>query len=251
MSAPKPHTAQFRFYGTLNDFRAGGGPGSAQVQYSFRAQPAVKDAIEAQGVPHPEVELVLLNEDPVPFDHFLSGGDRVSVYPWIQSLPRPSRSLRPSPPVPPRFVCDVHLGQLARYLRMLGMDARYDPDRSDPALARISAEDERMLLTRDVGLLKRSRVKLGTFVRAQAPRRQLAEVVERFGLEAEADPLSRCLSCNVELGAAPSEAIEEQVPPQVRESHDVFVQCPACDSVYWAGTHVERMRELIDEVTSP
>jgi len=250
MSAPKPHTAQFRFYGSLNDFRAGSGAGAAQVRYSFSGRPAIKDAIETQGVPHPEVDLVLVNGKPVSFGYALSAGDRVSVYPWTGSLPRPSSTLRPSLPTPPRFVCDVHLGQLARYLRMLGLDTRYDRERADPVLARISDEERRILLTRDVDLLKRSRVQLGAFIRAQAPRRQLMDVARRFGLEQQADPLSRCLTCNAELEPASSEAIDAQVPLRAREAHDEFVQCPACDSVYWAGTHVERMQQLIDEVTS-
>lgn len=132
---------------------------------------------------------------------------------------------------------------------MLGMNTRYDTDASDATLAQISADEGRVLLTRDVGLLKRSQVQRGLFVRAQAPRRQLKEVVQRMEIADQVNPLSRCLSCNVELQSASSDAIDEQVPPRARAAHEEFVQCPACDSVYWAGTHVERMRRLIDEVT--
>lgn len=249
MPTTAPHVARFRFYGSLRDFLSGHGPPlQTEVRYAFHGKPAVKDAIEAQGVPHPEVDLVLVNETPVSFEHQLRAGDRVSVYPWIQSLPRPADRLRPPLPTPPRFVCDVHLGQLARYLRMLGLDTRYDTDHSDSTLARIADDERRILLTRDLELLKRGRVRLGTFVRAQAPRRQLAEVVERCALAEHADPLSRCLTCNEELGPASPEAIDEQVPPRARAAHDHYVQCPACGSVYWPGTHTERMQELIDEV---
>jgi hypothetical protein len=245
------HVAHFRFYGALNDFRSGCEKSTGSVvRYRFWGQPAVKDAIEAQGVPHPEVDLVLVNESPVPFNHALTAGDRVSVYPWIQSLPRPAVSQRPPIPTPPRFVCDVHLGQLARYLRMLGLDTRYSTNHSDPSLARISDEGDRALLTRDVGLLKRSRVELGMFVRAQDPRRQFQEVVGRFDLTDFADPLTLCMDCNAELGPAASEAIDEQVPPRAREAHDTFMQCPSCDSVYWSGSHVERMQGLIDDVVA-
>ncbi len=252
MPGAEKSVARFRFYGALNDFLSGtGGTTGPVVRYSFWGEPAVKDAIEAQGVPHPEVDLVLVNESPVSFKYSLTGGDLVSVYPWIRSLPRPANSLRPTLPCPPRFVCDVHLGQLARYLRMLGLDTRYQTDRRDSELARTSAEEKRVLLTRDVELLKRSRVQLGAFVRAQAPRRQFGEVVKRCGLAEHADPLTRCLDCNAELGAASPATIDEQVPPRARAAHDEFVQCPACDSVYWAGTHVERMMRLIEEVTGP
>lgn len=250
MSGSAPHTAYFRYYGSLTDFRGGPKPGSAETRYSFWGKPAIKDAIEAQGVPHPEVDLILVNANPVSFEYALSGDDRVSVYPWIQSLPRPSHSLRPPLPTPPRFVCDVHLGQLARYLRMLGFDTHYERDHSDAALARLSDEEGRVLLTRDIELLKRGRVQLGTFVRSQAPRRQLVEMVDRLDLDEDMRPLSRCLECNSELQPASTEAVEEQVPPRARRVHDEYVQCPACRSVYWPGTHVERMQQLIATVTA-
>lgn len=248
MTSPQ-HVALFRFYGALNDFL----PASRRqmdVPYSFWGEPAVKDAIEAQGVPHPEVDLVLVNERPVSFDEGLSNGDRVSVYPWIQSLERPAKALRPPWPVPLRFLCDVHLGQLARYLRMMGFDTRYDDDRSDRMLARIADTEDRILLTRDIGLLKRGRVTKGGFVRAQEPRDQLSEVVVRFSLADRADPLSRCLTCNVSLRPSPPGAVEAQVPPRAKEAHDRFVQCPSCEQVYWEGTHVDRMQKLIASVTS-
>jgi uncharacterized protein with PIN domain len=90
----------------------------------------------------------------------------------------------------------------------------------------------------------------GAFIRARAPRRQLKTVVARFGLAESADPLSRCLDCNLELEAAAPQDIDEQVPPRARAAHDTFVQCPSCESVYWEGTHAERMRQLIEEVTA-
>lgn len=247
-----PRAAQFRFYGSLRHFLASSvaSPPQEPIRYTFWGQPAVKDAIEAQGVPHPEVDLVLVDGEPVSFDHPLSEGNRVSVYPWIQSLPRPETSLRPSVPSPPSFVCDVHLGQLARYLRMLGFDTRYDTENADPLLARVSANEDRILLTRDLGLLKRSEVRLGMFVRVQEPRTQIEEVVARLDITDAVDPLSLCMECNVDLEPAPGEAVDEQVPPRAREAHDEYVHCPSCDSVYWPGTHVERMRTIIDAVTS-
>lgn len=249
MSSAEQHVAYFRFYGALNDFLADAHR-QAEVRYSFWGQPAVKDAIEAQGVPHPEVDLILVDGEPVPFDCNLSADDRVSVYPWIASIPRPETALRPPWPELPRFVCDVHLGRLARYLRMMGIDTWYETDCSDSRLARIAEEDQRILLTRDLGLLKRGRVQLGAFVRAQQPRRKLAEVMERFPLSEHVNPLSRCLTCNRLLNEASSAAIEAHVPPNAREAHDRFVQCPSCEQVFWAGTHVDRMQQLIEDVTS-
>ncbi len=248
MATAQQHIAYFRFYGSLQDFLPSEHRHS-DVSYTFWGRPAVKDAVEAQGIPHPEVDLIIINGSTVSFEERITAGDQVSVYPWISAIPRPAGALRPPWPDPIRFVCDVHLGQLARYLRMMGVDTWYETDCSDPKLARIADENDRILLTRDLGLLKRGRVQRGAYVRAQSPRRQLAEVVSRFPLEGQVDPLSRCLECNLRLREAPSAAIEEQVPPRALEEYEHFVQCPACEQVFWEGTHVERMHRLIEEVT--
>ena len=145
--------AVFRFYGALNDFLSAD-ERQSDVPYAFWGRPAVKDAIEAQGVPHPEVDLIVMNGAPVDFGARLTAGDRVSVYPWIRRLDL-DVSLRPPLPRPIRFVCDVHLGRLARHLRMVGLDTRYDKHHADAALARLTDAEDRVLLTRDVGLLKR------------------------------------------------------------------------------------------------
>lgn len=247
MSATKKH-AHFRFYGALNDFLPAEHRQS-DVRYAFWGRPAVKDAIEAQEVPHPEVDLILANGTAVSFNASLAAGDRVSVYPWIQGLDRPDEALRPPWPSPLTFLCDVHLGRLARHLRMLGFDTRYDSDRADRVLARLSDEEDRILLTRDLELLKRRRVRLGAYVRAEAPKRQFAEVVERFGLgERATDPFSRCLDCNVPLEPAGAEVVADEVPPHARRVNDVFRQCPSCETVYWEGSHVDRMRRLMQKV---
>jgi uncharacterized protein with PIN domain len=140
---------------------------------------------------------------------------------------------------------DVHLGRLAAYLRMLGFDALYRNDSSDEDLARTASDEERILLTRDRGLLKRSAVTRGYYVREIRPRPQLADVLERFDLARLAAPFTRCLACNAPLERAPKEAVADRLPPGVRERHDEFLECPACRRVYWKGTHYQRMRGLI------
>lgn len=249
MTSAQQNIAHFRFYGALNDFLPDARRQS-EARYSFWGRPAVKDAIEAQGVPHPEVDLILVHGTPVSFEKRITAGDRISVYPWIESIPRPEDALRPPWPEPLRFVCDVHLGQLARYLRMMGVDTWYETDCSDPTLAQIGRDEDRILLTRDLGLLKRGQVRRGAFLRAQSPREQLAEVVARFPIEDALDPLSRCLECNLRLREAPATAVQEQVPPRALEAYDHFVQCPSCEQVFWEGTHVDRMQRLIDRITS-
>ena len=239
--------ARFRFYGALNDFLPAERR-KTDASYTFWGRPAVKDAIEAQGIPHPEVDLILVDTRPVRFGYTLQDGDRVSVYPTSRQAGVPDGALRPPRPEPPRFVCDVHLGRLARSLRMLGLDVRYQNDADDPALAEVADAETRILLTRDIELLKRSRVTHGAFVRAEDPDRQFAEMVVRFNLGDYADPLTRCLRCNDPLQPVAKENVVDDLPAKVRRLYDQFYRCPECDQVYWNGSHVDQMRQTIQRV---
>ena len=174
--------ASIRFYAELNDFLV---PSQHQqvIEYHFDTPPAVKDTIEALGVPHPEVDLILANGTSVGFGYLLRNNDYVSVYPPFTYLDVLAFSqVRPPPLDEHRFVLDVHLGQLARYLRMFGFDTLYHEKYLDPELAVISSEQQRILLTRDRGLLKRSVIVYGYWLRATEPRHQLMEVLHRFDL---------------------------------------------------------------------
>jgi len=239
--------ATIRFYAELNDFLPE--PGRARTQeVRFHVEPSVKDVIESFGVPHTEVDLVLINGRSVDFSERVHDGDRIAVYPMFESIDiRPVLKVRPEPLRDPRFVLDVHLGRLTAYLRMLGFDAVRPPGAHDEELARISSCERRILLTRDRGLLKRSEVTHGYWVRETRPRRQLAEVVQRFDLAALIRPFTRCLRCNVELEPASREAVAQRVPEGVWERHNEFRTCPACGSVYWKGSHYQRMKRLIEE----
>jgi len=241
-------TATVRFYGPLNDFL----PASRRqvpFAYAFDGGPAVKDAIEALGVPHPEVDLVVVNGDPVGFDHRLVDGDRVAVYPLFRSIDlEPVGHLAPRPPEPPRFVLDTHLGRLAAYLRMLGFDVLYANMAADDELARRASREHRILLTRDRGLLKRGIVALGYFVRSDDPRRQLVEIADRFDLRTSMDPFRRCLRCNGRIEPVERAAIVDQVGPRTLRFYATFGRCSTCGSVYWNGGHHLRMRRFIAQV---
>ena len=242
------HRATFRFYADLNDFLPPERR-SESFEVRFFGTPSVKDLIEAIGVPHPEVDLVLADGAPVGFGWRVADGARVAVYPAFSSMDvAPVAAARP-PPLPDlRFVLDGHLGRLARYLRLAGFDAAWDRAAADAELARLAAGTQRILLTRDVGLLKRREVSHGRWVRATDPARQLAEVVRRYDLARLAAPFTRCLRCNAVLEPVARDAIAERLPPRVRERHDVFTRCPSCDRLYWAGTHQRRMQQLLDGV---
>ena len=240
--------ASVRLYAELNDFIPPARRGQ-DLPVQFHVPPAVKDIVEGLGVPHTEIDLILVNSRSVGFAEPVHDGDRVSVYPMFESLDiRPLLLLRPEPLRVTRFLLDVHLGRLAAYVRMLGFDTAYWRDAGDEELADMSRTERRILLTRDTGLLKRGRVTHGYFVRATEPRRQLIEIVERFDLRASAKPFTRCLRCNGGLEPAEPDTVAGRLPEGVRRRFSRFRQCEGCGQVYWEGTHHQRMRRWLDEV---
>ena len=238
--------AGLRFYAELNDFLPAARRGR-DVAVRFGAGATVKDVIESQGVPHTEVDLVLANGESVGFDHRLADGDRVSVYPVFEGLDiSPVTRLRPAPLRVTRFVLDTHLGRLARYLRLLGFDSRYRRDFEDDELAQISLSEGRVLLTRDVGLLKRRMITHGYFIRESRPDDQVVEVLRRFDLAGAIQPFRRCMVCNGALHAvAKDEIAPALLPGTLRDFHE-FWTCPGCRRVYWRGSHYERLAALVE-----
>jgi uncharacterized protein with PIN domain len=238
--------AQFRFYAELNDFL----PRYRRQRlftHEFEGNPSIKDMVEAIGVPHPEVDLILVNGESVDFNYHLRNRDRVSVYPVFESIDiSPLLRLRPEPLGEVRFVLDTHLGRLAGYLRMFGFDTLYRNDFGDETLAQIASEQKRILLTKDRGLLKRNSITHGYFVRSTNPRDKLVEVMRRFDLLRSVAPFRRCIRCNELLALVEKEAILDELLPQVREHYSEFRRCTGCDQIYWKGTHFERMERFLD-----
>ena len=164
-------TARFYFQGSLNDFLLK--PKRAVwFDYTFSGHQTVKDMIEAMGVPYLEVRQVLVNGEVVMLTHRLQPGDRVGVYPFDG---HESELLAGIADV--RFVLDVHLGTLARSLRMLGFDTLYENNLHDPELVELASADQRILLTRDVDLLKNKAIPVGYWLRSQHTDEQLREVI--------------------------------------------------------------------------
>jgi hypothetical protein len=242
---PERIPAEFRFYEELNDFLP---EERRKVAFAVEVDRArsVKDAIESVGVPHTEVDLILVDGRSVDFAHLLRGGERVAVYPMFESLDiSPVLRLRPMALRDPRFVADGHLGKLARNLRMAGFDTLYGNDWDDDEIVRISALQKRTILTRDKGMLRRGDVDRGYFVRAIEGEAQLAEVLERLQLERLVAPFTRCRECNTPLEDISRDAVLDRLPEKVRGLYDRFKHCPGCDRVYWEGTHFERMHALL------
>jgi uncharacterized protein with PIN domain len=240
--------AHFRFYAELNDFLP---PEKRATTFpcAFEGKQSVKHLIEALGVPHTEVDLVLINGRSAAFSEHVEDGDRVSVYPVFECLDIATATrVRPRPLRQTRFVADAHLGRLAVYLRMLGFDTLYRNDFGDDELVEIASSEHRILLTRDRELLKRSAVTHGYFVRETGCRSQLLEVLRRFDLLGSAAPFTRCLRCNGELQETSKEEVFAQVPPLSREHSDEFRRCRDCRQVYWNGSHQRRMERFISQV---
>jgi uncharacterized protein len=240
--------AYARFYAVLNDFLPPERRGQATA-FSFEVSGSVKDMIEALGVPHTEVDVILANGESVDFSYRVRDGDYISVYPAFESINTTSlKHLRPTPPSKKRFILDTHLGRLAAYLRMLGFDALYRNDYLDDQLAQISAEEARILLTRDQGLLKRNIVMYGYWVRTTLPREQVVEVVSYFDLVPLMVPFQRCVHCNNLLQPVSKDRILHRLLPETRQFHNEFYICPACDRIYWKGSHYRRMLNFIEKI---
>ena len=248
MPPPATVTATFRFYEELNDFLP---PARRKREFAVPCARAAtaKHMIEALGVPHTEVEMVLVNGESVGLDRQLRDGDRVAVYPKFEALDiTPLLRVRPAPLRTTRFLADAHLGGLARLLRLAGFDTAYENGLSDAQIETLAREGGRIVLTRDRELLKRRGITHGCFVRALTPREQLHEVIERLDLARSVQPFSRCLSCNAMLAPVEKSGVLDRLPPDVRAGHDRFTACTGCGRVYWEGSHWRRMRAVLVEV---
>jgi uncharacterized protein with PIN domain len=243
-----PARAWFRFYAELNDHL----PEERHYQTlekSFFVPASVKDMIESFGVPHTEVELILINGESADFSRRVRDGDRIAVYPVFESIDvQAELRVRPRPLRDLKFVLDVHLGRLAAYLRMLGFDADYRNCAIDPELVRIASEQQRILLTRDRGLLMHAAVTRGYWLRQTDSRRQVAEIIRRFDLAAAIRPFTRCMACNSMLRPAARSEVLHRIPPRIAELHDRFLQCGACGRVYWRGSHYRRMQQWVEQL---
>ncbi len=240
-------TVELRFYEELNDFLS---PNlhKRSFRHHLLRETSVKDLIESFGVPHTEVELILVDGNSVDFRHRVRAGERISVYPMFESMDiSPLLRLRPRPLRVPKFVLDANLGRLARYLRLLGFDCLYRNDYADAEVADIALRQNRTVLTRDKALLQRSIITHGYFVRAVEPKRQVTEVLRRFDLFNCTASFTRCSHCNGLLHAVDKAAIEHRLKPKTRKYYDEFRQCSDCGRLYWPGSHFERANALIKQ----
>jgi uncharacterized protein with PIN domain len=239
------HQAWFRFYEELNDFL----PllkRKTSFAYSYKGNPSVKDAIEALGVPHVEVDMIIVNGKPVDFSYKLCKEDKISVYPVFESLDISGVSpLRDKPLRVTKFIADVHLGRLSKYLRLCGFDTYFNTDLSDNQIIDISLKERRTILTRDRGLLKNKLVTHGYWIRSMKPEKQLNEVLQKFDLKKRLNPFTRCLECNGMIEDVNKEEIKDRLLQKTKDFYTEFKRCKVCGNIYWEGSHYERMKKFI------
>jgi len=237
-----PNSASFIFHGKLNDFLT---PENKyrQLNYTFNDHPSVKDAVEAISVPHFEVGTILINGQTADFNVSLQNNDSIQVFPLsaadIQSLKAEGEI---------RFIADVHLGKLARGLRLLGFDTLYENNYSKKTLVKKASEESRIVLTRDVVLLKHKAIKAGYWLRSQQFEEQLMEVTSHFGLQELFKPFARCTICNGKLIAVSKEDVIDQLLPKTQACFNEFFQCSCCKRIYWKGSHYDKMQQLINKL---
>jgi uncharacterized protein len=242
------HKIYFRFYEELNDFL----PKEKQkvrFTHNYIDRASIKDVIESLGVPHTEVDLILVNNKSVGFNYLINEGDYISVYPVFESLDISDiQHLRPKPLREPNFIVDVHLGKLARYLRMMGFDVLYKNDFDDDEIVSRSLIEKRAILTRDRGILNRSEVTHGCWIRSTKVKEQVIEVLKRFDLQKQIYEFTRCIECNTMLESISKNEIINELPPKVSASQKSFSRCPSCKKIYWKGTHHQKMLSFIQSV---
>jgi len=242
-------TVRLRFYEELNDLL----PPKIRkrpFERNFLLPTTIKDVIQSCGVPHTEVDLILVNGRSVTFDYQIQDQDRVSIYPVFESLDissivrlqeRPLRRLR--------FRVDVPLKTLARRMRLMGLDVLYEENLQSMALVQRVVAEGRVLLTRQRQLLMPNMLQRGYWVHALEPLDQTVEVIKRFDLAQSLKPFARCIPCNGPLHPVPKASVQDCLAPLTKQYYAEFFQCSACGRVYWKGSHYMALREFINQVT--
>lgn len=227
------NNASFHFHGNLIDFITSPGK-KGFIHYSFTGMPSIKDAIESIGIPHTEVKEISTRGHTLSITETLYDGNCIEVYPFSEIQDSPDK-----------FILDVHLGKLARLIRLMGFDVLYENHYSDKDIIDLIIKEQRVVLTRDKGLLKHKAVLWGYWLRSQDPYEQLKEVYYRYQLKKNMQPFSRCLLCNGLLHSIEKEKVEQVLPPRTKLFFHEFYQCQDCGKVYWKGSHYERMLQQI------
>ena len=244
----KPFKVRLHFHGDLNVF-LGSKASDAIIERQLAEKTSIKDVIESCGVPHTEVDLILVDEQTAGFDHTLTKDTKVEVFPVEnRGTYRTEKPLQLIGIV--RFVADGHLGRLTRNLRLLGFDVAYRQNAHDRQLLEVMVRENRALLTRDRRLLMHAIVQHGYWPRSQNADEQTIEVVRRFDLSELIAPFTRCLRCNAPLEEAAKADIIGKLEPLTKIYYNQFRRCAGCKQIYWSGSHFPKLQKRIEEIRS-
>ena len=244
----KSFKVRLRFHGDLIVFLRSRAD-DAVIERPLAEKTSIKDIIESCGVPHPEVDLILVDEQTVDFNHTLATDTKVEVFP-VESSGTDRTEKRLQIVGLTRFVADGHLGGLTRNLRLLGFDVAYPTNADDRELLDVMARENRALLTRDRHLLMHGIVQHGYCPRSQNADEQTIEVVRRFDLSELIAPFARCLRCNAPLEEAAKADVIDKLEPLTKIYYDQFRGCPDCKQIYWPGSHFPKLQKRIEEIRS-
>ena len=239
--------AVLRFYSELNDLLPEHRR-STEFEAGFKDKRSIKDMIESLGVPHTEIDIIIANEDSVDFNYILREGDRIRVYPAFAEPDKKTVHLRPSPFYNTRFIADTNLGNIARYMRVLGFDTCFDPSLSTRAIIELSLKEDRIIITKSRRLLKFRDVTYGILLRPGTSEAQIKNILFRLGIKDRVKPFSRCLRCNSILIRVEKKKIIDRIPLKTRSFCNEYSHCESCDKIYWEGTHVFEMKKVINRL---
>lgn len=240
---------QLRFYEELNDFI----PRDKRkvcFTHDLAQKTSIKDLIESFGVPHTEIDVILVNGRSVDFNYIVQNQDYISVYPVFESFDVSELiRLRPKPLRNPCFILDVHLGKLAKYLRLLGFDVVYENNLTDEIIIERSEKEHRIVLTRDIGILKNKKITHGHWMHNTNPEKQVMEILNQFHLFSLCHPFTRCLACNGLLKEIEKSKILNQIPLLTKHYYEFFKQCQSCQKIYWEGSHYNKLKNWIKKMS--
>lgn len=244
------HKVEFYFFGNLNDFLSEEKKNKNFI-HVFKGRASIKNLIESIGVPHTEVAFITVNKKRVNFNYLVKDNDIIAIYPFnygiyffinkIVSFFK-SKNLK--------FILDVHLGKLAKYLRLCGFDVLYNFKWNDNEIIEKSIKENRIILTHDKGLLMNKKVIKGYFVRSLDPEEQLVEIIQRFLLLRKIKLFSRCLDCNNKLKRISRKEVIGKVERFIYEKYRKFFYCEVCNKIYWKGPHYKNMKCFIKKIKS-
>jgi len=241
-----PFTVQLDLHGDL-DFFLRSAARARSLKRSLNEKTSVKDVIESCGIPHTEIDLILVNQQPVDFGHAIASEADIELYP-VGAIPPGFKYKHLQVATAITFVADGHLGRLARDLRLLGFDVAYDPQAEDRQLLKVMERENRALLTRDRRLLMHAIVRTGYCPRSQNAEEQTIEVIRRFDLLGSIAPFTRCLRCNAPLRQVSKAEIVERLEPLTKIHYEQFRRCAGCGQIYWAGSHFSKLHKRLEQI---